>query len=123
MAIDKKVLLLGGAGIAGIAFVYFILKDRSAQIASVESPQTVPQYPTAGFQPAPINVQEAPLVLTYNQPDRTTPVSGSPAECDCGCDETKVGDTFPFFPPDLISAMNKNMASVGRKISSGPGGQ
>lgn len=97
----KKIVLVGAAGIAGVAVLAALLRKGSAPASQVLQPTpireqgapNIPQYPVSQIQSAPINVVDAPQFMTFNFPDTGGLQQQQPADDGCKCqgDCSKLG--------------------------------
>jgi len=110
----KKILLIGGAGLAGIAVIWYLLQEQSATAAN----QAISP---AGTQPLTV---PTPGDITFNYPPLSTPPTPlPPAACTTLCETCD--DSFSYagtaqwrISPATVSSQYANLQSIGQQTIS-----
>ena len=105
----KKTLLIGGAGLAGVAVIWYLLKSSSANVG----------VSSAGVQPLQV---PTPGDITFNYPplENTGPVPVPTPTCTELCehcdDSTSYGGAAVWkVAPNALAAQYANLQSIGQQ--------
>jgi hypothetical protein len=109
----KKTLLIAGAGVAGIAIIWYLMKTSGGN-AAVSS---------AGLQPLQV---PTPGAITFNYPPLENPTPVGPAATpSTGCteicttcdDNTSYAGTAAYrIPANVLAAQSENLGSIGEQV-------
>lgn len=123
---NKHVLLIGAAGVAGVIALVLLMREKSSSPVSslpreAESPSSFPSYPAPPPLPA-FNVTATPYYLTYNiAPDKKAGLESKTdsSKGDCGCKDGGCKDNGNVVSLSQ-SFLKTASANVKRAFQAGP---